>query len=195
MQYNEIKNAFNSVAEIDAQVWNEFEQYFTTRRLQKNEVLWNSGEVCKHLIFIKKGLIRIFDSNSDKLNTLQFFFENKILTDYYSFTSQNPCIESYEAIEETELIMIPRIVIYNFYDKYKTFERIGRITAEQNFISLAEIQVQNKKLSPEEKYSKLVTERPKVIQRVSLKYIASYLGMTPEHLSRIRNKYSKIANK
>lgn len=192
MNTNDIKSVFNSITPIPDGIWEEFEQYFTEKSLNKEEILWETGSVCKHLIFIKKGIIRIYDTQTDKENTVEFIFEGNLLTDYLSFTQQIPTYYAYKAIEACELIAIPRIVVYNMYDKYKEFERIGRIIAEQNFIKVVEVRHRNKTLSPEEKYSILLKERPKVISRIPIKFIASYLGMTPEHLSRIRKK---IVNK
>jgi ribosomal protein L10 len=76
------------------------------------------------------------------------------------------------------------------YDKYHAGERFGRLIAEQSFIELMNSILAEKTLSPEQRYQKLITERPELFERVSLNMIASYLRITPEHLSRIRKKIS-----
>lgn len=191
MEYAAIKDAFNAIAPIEETIWHEFEQFFSIRTLKKNEFLWRSGDICKHVVFLNAGLIRMFNDQDEKESSINFFFENKILADYYSFTTQSPCNVAYQAIEECELVMIPRAALYMFYDKYPIFDRIGRLIAEMNFIILFDGKRNQHNFSPEEKYLKIIQERPKVMERVPLKYIASYLGMTPEHLSRIRKNISK----
>jgi signal-transduction protein with cAMP-binding, CBS, and nucleotidyltransferase domain len=185
-----LKQIFNSIVPIDDEVWAEFEQYFYTQKLRKNELLWSAGDIVKYAVFIEKGLIRMFDDASNEDITIQFFFEGKILTDYYSYTTQNKCKFSYQILEDTELIIIPRTIVYAMYDKYPVFDRIGRLLAEQNAINIIEYYTSYKNLTPEEKYLKVLKERPKVMERVQLKYIASLLKMTPEHLSRIRKNIS-----
>lgn len=114
-----------------------------------------------------------------------------MLTDYYSFVSQKPCTLNYEAIEDCELLMISRADVYRLYDSFKSFERFGRLLAERNFIGVLATTMNLKGLTPEKKYLALIKDRPKVMQRVPLHIIASYLGMGPEYLSRIRKKISK----
>jgi CRP-like cAMP-binding protein len=191
MNHDAIKAAFNAITPVDDAIWSEFEQYFSFRTLKKNEYLWQSGDVCKHVIFLQSGLIHMYDDQDEKKQSLNFFFENKILADYYSFTTQAPCDVAYQAIEPCELILIPRPALYMFYDKYPIFDRLGRLIAEMNFIFLFNTKRSTLSLSPEEKYLKLIAERPKVMERVPLKFIASFLGMTPEHLSRVRKSISK----
>jgi len=185
-----IKSFTNKIIPIDEAAWEVFEQYFSLRILNKGEILWRGGDICKHIVFLNKGLIRVyyFSESDGKEITSQFFFENSYLTDYVSLISRQPCRHTYEALEETELIIIPRIGLYEMYDKFKFFERFGRLMAERSYLKLREVSMNLKMVSPEEKYLKILRERPKVIQRVPLKMIASYIGVSPEHLSRIRKK-------
>jgi CRP-like cAMP-binding protein len=182
----------NFFAPIDVVAWSDFEQYLTTHSIKKGELLWKEGDVIKQIIFITKGAMRYYYHNhpSDKEVIAQFFFENAFLTDYVSFNTQEPTDYYFQALEDTEYIAFPRVAIYQMYDKYKVFERIGRLIAEYNFIHQQNAFKDQKNLTPEEKYLKIVKERPKVIARIPLHMIASYLAITPEHLSRIRKKIS-----
>lgn len=190
MDNKSIREVFNSITSVDDSIWDEFEQYLSTRTLKKNEYLWREGDVCKQLVLLQKGAVRLFDTSNleGKEHTLEFFFEGKLFTDYYSFITQKPCNQCYQAMEDSELVVIPRIVVYDFYQKYKSFETIGRHFAELNFLGLLENHVAFKNNSPEEAYIKLINDRPYVLERVPLVYIASKIGITPEHLSRIRKK-------
>lgn len=184
----DIKSILTSVTPIEEDAWTDFEQYFTKKKLRKNEKLWKTGEICKHLVFINYGLIRSYRYLGTKEISTHFFFEGRIFYDDYSFVSQNPCIDTYETLEETELIVIPRVAINLMYDKYKSFERLGRMIVENNHTALIEEHQNIKNLSSKEKYLNLISDKPDVLQRVPLKFIASYLNMTPEYLSKLRKE-------
>jgi CRP-like cAMP-binding protein len=95
---------------------------------------------------------------------------------------------SAEALEDSSLILMSRSGIFDLYDRFKSFERLGRLIAEQNFIALHQTRVNLHTKTPEELYLDILQNRPKVVDRVPLYMIASYIGITPEHLSRIRRK-------
>lgn len=182
------KNILQDVAPISEEEWHNFEQYFSFRRLNKNEILWKEKDICKHLVFLKRGLIYCFHNKDGKENVTNLYFENAIFYDDYSFIRQEPCFLNYIAIEETELIVVPRIALYDMFDKYKTFERLGRMMVERNHTLSIKEQLNFKGNNAQEKYLNLVATQPVFLQRVPLKIIASYLNITPEHLSRIRKK-------
>lgn len=184
----------NALSPVEDEAWEHFEQYFSLRHLKKGDILWRAGEVCKHVIFINKGALRCYYYTEEgKEVTGQFFFENIYLTDYYSFISKAPMGVTYEALEDTELIVIPRVGVYDLYDKYKSAERFGRLIAEHNFVKLLDEQITFKTLSIEDKYKLLVENRPEVMARVQLNLIASYLCISPEHLSRLRKRLMQEA--
>lgn len=188
MAIDKLKAILNSVTPVETAAWDDFEAYFSVRTLRKNELLWKAGDTCKHLVYLQKGLVRSIHHIEDKEITQHFYLEHSVFYDDYSFVSQRPCTNTYEALEETILTVIPRAAVYLMFDKYKCFERLGRMMVEQNHIRLMEAQQQIKTLSAEEKYHRLIKTQPEIIQRVPLKIIASYLHMTPENLSRVRKK-------
>jgi len=189
MNINIIKNILQSVTFISENEWQHFEQYFSYRKLLKNEILWKVGDICNHLVFINSGLIYCFYNNKeDKEIVTNLYFENSIFYDDFSFIRQEPCILTYVALEITELIVIPRIALYEMFDKYKSFERLGRMMVERNHAVSIKEQLNFNGNKAEEKYLNLVALQPVLLQRVPLKTIASYLNITPEHLSRIRKK-------
>ncbi|MCO6176404.1 Crp/Fnr family transcriptional regulator [Flavobacterium sp. NRK F10] len=186
------KNILQDVTPISENEWSNFEQYFSYRKLLKNETLWKKGEICNHLVFIGSGLIYCYHQREEKEIVTTLYFEKSIFYDDYSFIKQEPCLLNYVALETTELIVIPRIALYEMFDKYKSFERLGRMMVEkQHTISIKE-QLNFSGNKAEEKYLRLIEEQPHLIQRVPLKIIASYLDITPEHLSRIRKKLSTL---
>ncbi len=190
MDSNSLRNLLQSVAPISETEWRNFEQYFSSRKLLKTETLWKEGEICNHLVFLKSGLIYCFYNKEEKEIVTNLYFENAVFYDDYSFIKQEPCILTYIALETTELIVIPRIALYEMFDKYKSFERLGRMMVERNHTISIKEQLNFNGNKAEEKYLNLIASQPSLIQRVPLKTIASYLNITPEHLSRIRKKIS-----
>jgi CRP-like cAMP-binding protein len=198
MNIFQIKKVMDEILPLNEECWNDFTSYFTIRRVKKGEILLNIDEVCKHVYFVNSGLLRCYYFNAEgKEITGEFFNENKFLTDYFSFSTQQKSATAIQALEETELISIPRPGIYTMYDKYHAGERFGRLIAERSFIELMNSILIEKTMSPEQRYKKLLSERPELFEQVSLNMIASYLRITPEHLSRIRKKMAtaKVAKK
>jgi CRP-like cAMP-binding protein len=186
-----IKKVMDEILPLNQECWEDFTSFFTIRNVKKGEIILDHNEVCKHVYFVNKGLLRCYYFTPEGREiTGDFFSENKFLTDYFSFSTQQKSTCVFQALENCELISIPRPAVYLMYDKYHAGERFGRLIAEQSFIELMNSILAEKTLSPEQRYQKLITERPELFERISLNMIASYLRITPEHLSRIRKKIS-----
>ena len=185
------KHILQNVTPIPKSEWQDFEQFFSERKLLKRETLWKEGEICKHLVFIIKGLIYCSYNKDGKDIVNNLYFENSIFYDDYSFITNQPCFLNYVALETTEMIVIPKIGVTTMFDKYKSFERLGRMMVEQNHTTSLKEGLNFNSNDAEKKYLKLINNHPYLLQRVPLKLIASYLGITPEHLSRIRKKLAR----
>ncbi|MFN8888963.1 MAG: Crp/Fnr family transcriptional regulator [Cyclobacteriaceae bacterium] len=168
-----------------------FFQACTYRKLKRKEFLLKEGEVCKFTSFILKGCLRYFYNVEGDEHTGQFFFENSWYTDYESFLSGNPSQQNIDALEPTELLLIQKQDLEKLYDLNPKIERFGRLMAENAYMGVRKKNENLLNLSPEERYLKLIKERPKVIERVSQHYIASFLGIQPQSLSRIRKRISE----
>ncbi|MEY2830101.1 MAG: hypothetical protein RIQ33_1959 [Bacteroidota bacterium] len=189
MNVNNIKQVMDTILPLNNECWDDFISFFTIRNVKKGEIILDYNEVCKHVYFVNSGLMRCYYFTAEGREiTGDFFAENKFLTDYFSFSTQQKSICVLQALEDCELISIPRPAVYLMYDKYHAGERFGRLIAEQSFIELMDSILTEKTMSPEQRYKKLIEQRPELLERVSLNMIASYLRITPEHLSRIRKK-------
>lgn len=155
---------------------------------KRKEVILAEGEVCRYLYFINKGCFRYFYNKDGEENTGQFFFENGWYSDLDSFLTGEPSEQTIQALEPTELLLIAKENLYRLYDQAPIFERFGRLILERSFIGVRNKNKNLTNLSPGENYLLLIRERPKVLERVALQYIASYLGIKPESLSRIRKR-------
>lgn len=156
------------------------------KHLKKNELLWLAGDTCKHLVFVEKGLLRNYEYINQREITHRFYAEQQLFYDDYSFIAQKQCVSNYEALEETDLLLIPRTALYALYDQFKSVERLGRIAVEQAHVRWVEHLNNITTKSAEENFSLLLKSQPNLLQRVPQKMIASYLNITPEHLSKIK---------
>lgn len=161
------------------------------RFLKKGEFLLRAGEVCKHVTFINKGFVRIYNIVHDEELTINFAFEGNFTTDFASLLPRKPSTDYIVAMEDLEVLQLHYDDKQKLYDQAMVWQKFGRLIVEYILLFIVE---RNKALlftTPEERYLKLIKERPKVMANVPLKYIASYLGVTPEALSRIRKRLSQ----
>ncbi len=158
------------------------------RVLKKKEHLLREGEVCQFAAFIERGCLRYYYLSDGYDITGQFFFENAWYADYESFLSAEPSSQNIEALENCTLSVLYKTDLEKLYVAHPVFEKFGRLMAERAVMGLKRRNESLTLQSHEERYLHLIKERPKVIQRVPLKYIASYLSMKPESLSRIRKR-------
>ncbi|MDO1444734.1 Crp/Fnr family transcriptional regulator [Rhodocytophaga aerolata] len=161
--------------------------------LKKKEHFLREGEVCTKYGFIMKGCVRLYFLVDGEEICKDLLFEKTFTGSLASFTLQKPAQFNVAAIEETSLLVIYRSDLLELFEKYTCWQKFGRLMAEGLAIRKEMREISFLKDSPEERYRKLLAEQPMVLQRVPLHYVASYLGMKPETLSRIRNRISRPA--
>lgn len=152
----------------------------------KGEVIININERCDQLFFVEKGLLRGYYFEEDKEITNWFSQEQEFATCFYSFIANKPSVEIIQTLEDCELIRLNYSSLQNLYTKFPETERIGRIITENYYIKLEERILNLQFKTAKERYQKLSSSKPSLLQRASLGQIASYLGITQETLSRIR---------
>lgn len=182
-----------SIAQFIALTEEEFDYFYQEldfRELKRKELLLRIGNVCKEAYFVASGLIRYFHSIDGDEVTGQFFFEGSWYSDYESFLIGTPSDQNIQALEPSEIAILSKVQLQKLFLEIPKFERFGRLMAENAFIGLRKRTEAYAHLSAEERYLRLIDERPKVIQRVPQHYIASYLGIKPQSLSRIRKRLS-----
>ncbi|MBC7921591.1 MAG: Crp/Fnr family transcriptional regulator [Ferruginibacter sp.] len=166
--------------------------YFLTflkeKTLQKKEFLLRAGEVCNHVAFIRQGCLRYYYVKNGVEHNGQFFFEGSWLGEYYSFLSRKPALQFIDALEDAQLWLLHHDHLHRLYREIPRFESFGRAMAENVVIGSQRRTASFLFDSPEERYLNLLRERPKVMERIPLHHIASYLGIKPESLSRIRKR-------
>jgi CRP-like cAMP-binding protein len=160
---------------------------------RKGDHLLREGDVAQHLLFVSRGLLRYYflDDVTGEERTGQFFDEGQVFTDAASFLSETPATQFIEALEPGEVLRIPRAALYAGYAADHAMERFGRLMLENALVGAQRRAANLLRLSPDERYRTFVATRPEVARRVPQYLIASYLGITPEGLSRIRGRLAR----
>lgn len=163
--------------------------HFQQKKVRRNETIVDFGEICRDFYFINEGAIRIYTINSEGVELSRFFaFEKTFCTALPSFIDQKPAHEYLQAIERSELLVIPRKDFYGLVSDYSEFDRIYREILEFSFINNQKRIYSYQGYSALEKIQLLIKMQPDFLLRVSNKLAASYLGMSPSTLSRLKSK-------
>lgn len=151
------------------------------------------GEVADQLFSIHRGLLRYYylDAVTGGERTGQFFDEGGIVTDAASFLTGAPATQTIETVEDALLFLIPRAALMKAYDDDHAIERFGRKMIESGFLGSQRRTANLLNLSPEDRYRHYVDTRPEIVRRVPQYLLASFLGITPESLSRIRARHAR----
>ena len=152
-------------------------------------ILLEEGKVAEKLYLIRKGCLRLFFYNEGKDITFQFFFEGDFVASFDSLYKRTPILFYLESIEPTELTAIRREDFYNLINNNLSFRQLYEEKLIDRFHAYQQLFLSRIKNTPQRRYEELLKEYPNIIQRVPQYYIASYLGITPVSLSRIRNRH------
>jgi CRP-like cAMP-binding protein len=159
----------------------------------KGVVVLRAGDIADRLIYVSEGLLRYYylDPQTGDERTGQFFDAGSIVSDVASFLTGAPATQTFESIETSVLLVIPKAALLQAYDDDHAIERFGRKMVEEGFIGSQRRAANLLNLPPDERYRHFVENRPKVASRVPQYMLASFLGITPESLSRIRGRLAR----
>lgn len=188
--YSQLRQYVSQLAPLTSNELAFLEEQCVYREVPKKFALISEGEVAKEIYFINKGCIRLFYPKEGEEVTAFIFLENLFATSLESLLQQAPSQQSLETLEDSELLVISHENLTEVYAYSTNFQMMGRRIAEQRFINAQRILSSHILDSPEERYEKLLTTQPEWFQRVPQHYIASFLGITPVSLSRIRKRIS-----
>lgn len=163
--------------------------FFTPKKLRKKQYLLQQDDVCKYTAFVEKGILRSYtvdDKGSEHI--IQFAFEGWWIADIYSFLTGEPSIYNIDALETSELLLLTKSSNEALLERVPKMEKYFRILTQNALVAFQRRLVGSLSQTAEEKYSRLVSTHPDIIQRIPQHMIASYLGITPETLSRIRKQ-------
>jgi CRP-like cAMP-binding protein len=152
----------------------------------KKQVILKEGQVCNHLYFVVKGLLRAYYERNGEDTSNWFMMENDFVISVNSFYGRTPSDESIEVLEDCELIYIHYDDLMDIYERHMEFNVIGRKLTEFYYCKSEERIHSLRGHQAAEKYEFLLVNYPDIAHRVSVNYLASYLGISPFTLSRIR---------
>lgn len=161
---------------------------FEPLHIPAGDFMVDEGLVCTHIGFLVRGYMRSYYEVSDSEVTNMIMRRHQVVTSYSSFSKQSSSIANIQAISDCDLLVISYAAMQELYRTLPKWERLGRLIMEDAYGFTESRVLDYLSLSPEERYRKIVTNTPRLLKEVPLRYIASMLGITPETLSRIRNK-------
>jgi CRP-like cAMP-binding protein len=155
--------------------------------VSKKDILLRQGDVCKHIYFVNSGALRAYHTDTnDKETTIMFGVADWWITDMHSFLNQQPALMSLEALETSEVLELSKVDLEKLYVDVPKFERFFRIIIQNAYVREQMRVIHDLSMTAEERYEVFIQKYPHIVQRVTQKQIASYLGITPEFLSTIR---------
>lgn len=161
------------------------------RRPLQGTLLLRNGEVCHEFHFLARGLARVFYYKDGRDITAWFTAEGGIVSAIDSLFTGIPSMYNIELLEDSEIYSLKYNKLEPVFQRFPMVERLGRLMVTHNYLLLDERMKLFAFCSAEERYARLVEQIPDVFQRVKLGHIASYLGMSQEHLSRVRAGWRK----
>lgn len=183
----ELFNFFDTIYPISATARMALEHIIKDRSYSKNEIAQEIGSRCKTVYFVKSGAARIYYYKDGTDITEHFAFENDIIVRAESLFTGKPTSKGIQAIDQTTLIAIDSESLFDLYDAHHDIERLFRLIFEREYVQTVRRIESLQFKTAKERYLELL-ETTDFIQRIPLKYVASYLGVTQVSLSRIRSE-------
>ena len=178
------------VPQLTQSEWEALENCLSIRHFKKGDFLVKAGQICKHVSFINSGLVRLYYSVDGKDISIGFAQQGDYTSEYESFLTRKAAAQNIEALTETEVIDLGYDDMQRLYKAHPVFQEFGRKISEFLFILLNQRNTALLALTPEERYSQMIETNTSLLQLVPQYMLASFIGVTPEHLSRIRRKIS-----
>lgn len=166
--------------------------YLTPKKLRKKQYLLQEGDVCKFACFVEQGALRSYtidDKGTERI--VQFALEGWMIADMFSFITGEPSTYNIDALEDSELVLISKKAHEELLEKMPHYETYHRLQITGAYVAMQRRLISINNLSVEERYTNFLTLYPNIAQRVPQHMIASYMGLTPETLSRVRKKLTR----
>ena len=190
--FEQILNNIKKYVALTEQDEAQFTTIIRDSRVKKRQFIVQPGFVCTHQTYVVKGALRVYYVNKDGQEyTLQFAIDDWFASDHYSYINQIPASIYIEALEDTHIQQIAFNDVEKLCLQNQKFERFFRMVAQKSFAYAQRRILSNLDKTAEERYVEFTSMYPAIVQKVPQYALASYLGMTPEFLSKIRKKIAQ----
>jgi CRP-like cAMP-binding protein len=165
------------------------QSYLKPKKLRKKQYLLQEGDVCNFIAFVEKGALRAYSLDEKGTeHIIQFALEGWLISDLYSFLTGEPGTYTIDALEDCELVLISKAANEELLQKLPKYEKWTRLQITGAYIAMQKRLTSILSQTLEERYKAFTAIYPDIIQRVPQHMVASYMGLTPETLSRVRSK-------
>lgn len=186
--HNHLIHLLSNFIDLNEKEKSFIEDNLPVLEFNKGDFLLEQGDVSKSFYFIVSGSVRLYYDVELEEKTAFFYFENEFVSSYESFTQQLPAKHNFQCMESTTVIEISVENVEVMLREFRSFEFLARTIMEQELAMYQNIVSTFILKSPEERYLDLLTNRPEMINRIPQYYLATYIGVRPESLSRIRKR-------
>ncbi len=177
---------FSHAETLSAEDQEKLLQIMIPKEYDKGEFVFKAEHVCAGLYLIEKGSLGLFKPFRDKEYYQDFYFEGEFATDIVSLSKSKPSEQYLVSLEATRVHFISKDALIGLYKESENFKEFGRVVLEGLLSEHAELSFIRSSLTAKDKYQHIIEKYPQFIQRIPLQYLASYLGMSRETLSRMR---------
>lgn len=185
-----IKEYYERIVELQESDWEFIAAHFKKRTYNKNEIITRQGETENFLSFVESGIVRYYIPDDEKELTFNFSFEKEFTCAYDSFLTQSPSQYQLQTLTKVTAWQISYDDLQKVYAQTSVGNYLGRFATERLFLAKSKREISLLKYNAKQRYLNLFKEQPNILKFIPQKYIASYLGITPQGLSRIRRQIS-----
>ncbi len=190
--FERLKESIEERVSLSDEEWELCKNNFRPKRMLKRQFLLQEGDICRQITFVENGSLCSYsvDSKGDR-HVLRFASAGWWIADLQSFFTDNPSSLNIEVLEDSELLILDRKNHEKLLQRIPAYERYHRIILQNAYIAIQQRVENALGLTAEEKYARLIEQNPEFMNRVPLHLVASYLGMSPETLSRVRGQMAR----
>lgn len=183
-----IREYYERIVKLQESEWEFIASHFDRKVFAKNQIITRQGETENYLSFVEAGIVRFYIPDEENELTFNFSFDKEFTCAYDSFLTQTPSEYELQALTETVVWQISFDDLQKVYAQTKVGNYLGRFASEKLFLAKSKRELSLLKYNAKERYLRLFSEQPDILKFIPLKYVASYIGITPQGLSRIRRQ-------
>ncbi len=185
---DKIRQHFEQLVPLTEEEWEDISKGFYKTECAKGELILSEGDVGDFIAFIETGLFRFYHVKDGSEKIITFWFSGDVFSEYRSYLTNTPSRNYIESMQDGVIWKLKKKHMSEMYEKHPKLDRLGRKVTERIYLKLADRIDSFLQDSPKERYLDLLNRNPKLVQEIPQYMIASYLGISPESLSRLKKR-------